>query len=198
MKRYITLVLVLIFSMMTISAVAEESSEPLEYDFKQFFWGDSKETVISKEGTPLTEGNMTGLDASYIVYQTTAVGMDMLLGYYFCDDGLYGVRYILAEEHSNESLYIDDYETFKNALTKKYGEPLFDYENWANDSKKEYYADKKGDALNYGYLTYDTWYITDRSFISMEMSADNYEISMTVDYESTTISPGEADFSDDI
>ena len=32
----------------------------------------------------------------------------------------------------------------------------------------------------------------------MNMSADNYDITMTIDYVSAEISPGEADFSDDI
>jgi len=122
----------------------------------------------------------------------------MLLAYYFCDDGLYQVRYVLTETHSNESLYIDDYGTFKNAMIKKYGEALFDLENWENDSKKEYYADNKGNALSYGYLTYDTVWLLDRTYISMNMSADNYDITMTIDYVSAEISPGEADFSDDI
>lgn len=64
------------------------------------------------------------------------------------------MRYILTEEHSVDSLYIDDYNTFKQALTNKYGEPLLDNEKWTSDSKKSFYADDKGRALNYGYLSY--------------------------------------------
>ena len=180
----------------TNSTTFKENTEV--YDFRQFVWGDSKEEVIAKEGRPSSEGNVTGMDADYIVYETTAVGLDMILGYYFCDEGLFRVRYILAEDHSNEALYIDDYNKFKSALTKKYGDPFIDHESWLNDSKKEYYADDKGTALCYGYLNYLTMYFTDRSYISMEMSADNYEITMTVDYESSVISPGEVDYSDDI
>ena len=123
------------------------------YDFKKFRWGDSQESVMAVEGTPKYSGKMNGLDANYIAYDTTAVGMDVLLAYYFCDGGLYSVRYILTEEHSVDSLYIDDYNTFKQALTNKYGEPLLDNEKWTSDSKKSFYADNKGRALNYGYLS---------------------------------------------
>ena len=40
--------------------------------------------------------------------------------------------------------YIKDYEEFKKALTKKYGEPFYDGEEWLNDSLKKYYEDDKG------------------------------------------------------
>ena len=173
------------------------AEEPV-YDFKEFVWGDSMDKVISVEGEPLANGEVDGMDAVYIVYETRAVGLDMLLAYYFCDEGLFSVRYLLTESHSNEELYIDDYNTFKAALTKKYGEPLLDSESWLNDSKKEYYSDNKGDALCYGYLTYYTWYLTERTWISMNMDADNYDITMRIDYESMTITPGEADYSDEI
>ena len=123
--------------------------------------------------------------------------MDTLLAYYFCDDGLYGTRYILQEKHSNDSLYIDDYEKLRKEITKKYGEPLLDIEDWQDDSKKDYYITKKGDALSYGYLNYYTMYLLNRTTISMDMSADNYIISTTIDYSSNMIGPGEADYSDD-
>lgn len=194
---------VLVFMLIFASCACAESTNPAEPaettpDFKQFYWGDSKETIIAVEGDPALEGQMTAVNAEYIAYETTAVGLDVLLAYYFCDEGLYEVRYILTEKHSNNSLYIDDYNTFKAALTKKYGTPILDKENWENDSKKSYYADRKGTALCYGYLTYSTFYWTDRSLITMNMSADNYDISMIVYYESITISPGEADYSGDI
>ena len=107
------------------------------------------------------------------------------------------MRYILNEEHSNESLYIDDYMDVKKAITKKYGEPLLDRESWQDSSKESYYAEKKGDALNYGYLKYYTWYWLDRTEITMSMSADNYVISTIIDYTSNEIDPGEPDYSDD-
>ena len=199
MKRFVlTLVIVSVLLCSAVSGTEAALAKTADYDFKTFFWGDSREKVISVEGTPDGEGKLTGNDSTYIAYETTAVGMDVLLGYYFCDEGLYAVRYILLEEHSNEALYIDDYERFENALTKKYGKPLLDLEKWANDSKKEYYADRKGDALCYGYLTYKTLYASDTASIVMSMSADNYEITTTVDYMSFDIDPGEADYSNDV
>jgi len=200
MKKTVLSILFLLLVFASTLSFAEESTTQ-EYDFKKFKWGASINEVKSVEGEPLFDGDVSGQNAEYIVYETSAVGLDMILGYYFCDDGLYKVRYILAEEHSNDDLYIDDYEKFRSAMTKKYGKPLLDYVSWNDDSMKEYYqknGKSMGDALCYGYCSYITWYTTDRTDIWMNMDADNYEISMIVDYESNEIGPGEADYSDEI
>jgi hypothetical protein len=174
-----------------------ESSEENTYDFKTFHWGDSQEIVEAVEGEPTKKGDMSGVDAYYIAYETTVAGKDAVLAYYFCSDGLFETRYVLTEKHSNEDLYIDDYDDVRTALTKKYGEPDVDSENWSNDNKKSYYADRKGDALSYGYLSYMTGYLLDKTTVLMKMSADNYKITTTVDFQSEELFPGEADYSDD-
>ena len=195
MKRIISALLVLI---LLIPVIACASEEKVEYAIKKFKWGDSKEYVQEIEGECISSGNVNGNNATYIVYSTQVAGLDCLLVYYFCDEGLFQARYILTESHSNEALYINDYSTFRSALTKKYGEPLLDQESWQDNSRKEYYANRKADALSYGYLKYITMYFLDDTIIGMEMSADNYKITTTVDYRSLSISPGEADYSDDI
>lgn len=194
-KRLTACLLLLTLCLAALPGLGESAPA---YDFKKFRWGDSQESVMAVEGTPKYSGKMNGLDANYIAYDTTAVGMDVLLAYYFCDGGLYSVRYILNEDHSVDSLYIDDYNTFKQALTNKYGEPLLDNEKWTSDSKKSFYADDKGRALNYGYLSYYTCYITERVIVEMDMSAYNYEVSTLINYTSLTVSPGETDFSEDV
>lgn len=176
----------------------EETSNNSEYDFKTFRWGDSQETVVSVEGKPDKEGALKNIEAHYIKYNTTVATKDAILTYYFCDDGLYSVRYNITEKHSNEALYIDDYEYIKRALTKKYGKPFYDEEDWQNDDCKKYYQDKKGDALQYGYLTYYTWYNLERTDIYMYMSADNYVISTVIEYVSKDINPGAPDYSGDL
>lgn len=200
MKKGMIMLLVLCLALTSANALAEDSKADVT-DFKSFYWGASMEDVKAIEGEPITTGEVSGLDAEYIVYETSAVGFDMILAYYFCDDGLFQVRYILNEEHSNDSLFIDDYEKFRNALTKKYGEPLIDKVSWDDSSTKKYYEENgksMGDALRYGYCSYLTRYDLERSYISMDMSADNYEVSMTVNYESKTVDPGETDYSDEI
>ena len=193
-KRLTACLLLLTLCLAALPGLGESAPA---YDFKKFRWGDSQESVMAVEGTPTTSPKRTPLDPNYIATAPTAAGRDVLLAYYFRDGGLYSVRYILTEEHSVDSLYIDDYNTFKQALTKKYGDPLLDNEKWTSDSKKSFYADDKGRALNYGYLSYYTCYITERVIVEMDMSADNYEVSTIINYSSLTVSPGKADFSED-
>ena len=209
MKRVLSYLLAVILCFSTTVALANEAKstqEPeatqestIEYDFKKFNWGDPMSKIVDVEGEPEFDGDFEGYkNAKYIAYDARVAGYDMALGYYFCDDGLFQTRYVSMESHSNDSLYINDYEDFKSILIKKYGESLLDKENWENDSKKKYYADDKGNALSYGYLTYETIWIMDRTYIYMTLSADNYDVSMTIDYSSLTIYPEEDDYSDDI
>lgn len=200
MKTKLSLVMLILFALFSTSAYSEEGNVS-KFDFKQFVWGSTLEEVIDVEGTYLASDKVDGKNDTVIIYRTKAVGMDVILGYYFCDNGLYQVVYSLDEEHTSGESYINDYEKFRDALTKKYGKPLFDRIKWNDSSMKEYYLENgksKGDALTYGYCSYSTGYQTDRSLIAMSMSSDNYEISTTIVYQSTVIDFGEADYSDEI
>ena len=84
-KRLTACLLLLTLCLAALPGLGESAHA---YDFKKFRWGDSQESVMAVEGTPKYSGKMNGLDANYIAYDTTAVGMDVLLAYYFCDGGL--------------------------------------------------------------------------------------------------------------
>ena len=109
-------------------------------------------------------------------------GHKMHLKYSFNNEGLCEVQYISAERHSDNSLYLDDYAAFKDILKKQYGYTIFQFENWKDESKKSSYANRKGDAVSRGYLTYSMTWFEDDSFIFLEMSAENGEISVFVTY----------------
>lgn len=176
-----------------------EASRPKrEHDFKSFDFGMSQDDIEAVEGIPDQTGNMSDTNAHYIAYEDKSLcAKSAVLAYYFTDDDqFFQARYILTEKHSVDSLFIDDYKTIRNALTSTFGEPLWDYENWDTDSHKDYYKGDEGRALNYGYLSYLTWYLMDGLDITMDMSADNFDISTTVNFSSTNIKPGEKDFSD--
>ena len=173
------------------------AKHPLK-DFRSTHWGMTEAEVRELEaGEPVLANKLTGRNANYIAYEGSLMGNDVLIVYYFGPNGLYESRYIWTEEHSNESLYISDYDSVREQLTQKYGTPWYDQENWDTSSHKSYYADNKGDALCYGYLTYETYYSTDRTDISMEMDADNYEISLVIYYQSRVVSAPKADYSSD-
>ena len=196
MKRILSMVLMALFICLFLpSAYAESNTEP---DFKTFYWGDAQTIVEKSNGTPDYTGVMNTQVANYIAYDVSLLGMDAILVYYFCDDGLFSVRYMFQEEHSNEDAYIDDYQTVKSALYKKYGTTLLEGENWSNDDKKEYYANEKGKAVLYGFLEYYAYYLNDRTEVDLTMNSDNYDISLAINYISNDIKPAEKDFSGDL
>ena len=182
MKQRICLLLVLIFALSTAS-IAETNGTTSEFGLKGFAWGDSMEKVKEVEGTNIaSSGKKDDSDVSYIVYETMVAGHKMHLKYSFNNEGMCEVRYISAEQHSDNSLYLDDYAAFKDILKKQYGYTIFQFENWKDESKKSSYANRKGDAVSRGYLTYSMTWFEDDSFVFLEMSAENGQISVFVTY----------------
>ncbi len=166
-------------------------------DFCFVRWDMTEDEVKALEGnSPQYSGKVSGSNAWYIGYDTTLMGNDVILAYYFGANGLYEAQYIWTETHSNANLYISDYNDVKTQLTKKYGRPLHDKENWDTTSHKSSYFEQKGEALSYGYLTYLTRYSTRRTNISMHIDADNYDVSFIIYYESNAISAPSVDYSD--
>lgn len=174
-------------------AVRKPNTDP---DFRSIRWGMTEDEVISLEGTPDYTGKPEGQEARYIGYDTTLMGNKVILAYYFGPDGLYEARYVWAESHNNEIMYIEDYDNVRDQLTKKYGDPWYDEEIWDSTGNKEYYSDKKGKALSFGHLSYETDYRTSRTDIVMHMSADNYEVNFYIFYRSRVVSAPPVDYSD--
>lgn len=165
-------------------------------DFRSVRWGMTEAEVKALEGSsPKYSGKLDGRNGWYIGYDTTLMGNDVILAFYFGSNGLYEARYIWTESHSNDNLYISDYSSVRTELTKKYGSPWWDYEDWDTTSHKSYYADRKGEALSFGYLSYETCYRTPRTDITMQMSADNYDVSFIIYYESKTVTAPTVDYS---
>ncbi|GAH71775.1 unnamed protein product, partial [marine sediment metagenome] len=89
----------------------------------------------------------------------------------------------LRGKHSNDNLYIDDYEKLKETLTKKYGKPKFDKVTWDDDLYKD---DRShwGFAVSLGHLDYFSSWETSTTYISLRLNGDNYKISLVIAYES--------------
>ena len=192
LKRIVAVIITMSFLLFS-SSIAEEA-----YDFRHSKWGDSRASVEAQEGEPIYSNNVEGTKNIAIVYEKSVTGLDAYLLFFFNDqDQLYRTKYVLLEDHSNGSGYIKDYEKVKDALIKKYGDPGFDEEIWSDDGKKSYYADRKGDALEYGYLSYMTIWSASSSWFGMEMSADNYEVTTNIEFYSHQYSGDEADYSSD-
>lgn len=180
-----------------ISENKPEISE-IPFDFKKLHWGASEADIREIEGVPLQVVDMPESNSKCLIYQTTAVGLDVGLGYILGDNGLYSVRYTLIEEHSSALGYMNDFKKFKDALVEKYGNPVLDWEEWDSEISEEIYSNAKTLALEMGYLKYHVGFDTDRTEILMLMGADNNEIDTVIVYTSKITANPKPDYSDEI
>ena len=92
--------------------------------------------------------------------------------------------FVLASEHYDEDDYIYDYEELVDLLTSKYGKPTHGGKNnavWFDDLFRDDYSDW-GRAISYGHLAYDTSWETPDTEILCQLSGDNYEIKLVIQY----------------
>ena len=126
MKKKVSILLVIlcILAGSTLILLAKET----EYDFRKTNWGMNKEQVRATEDKkPDFEDN------TILSYEVTISEKDFECAYLFLEDILYGSRYLFMGEHTNENLYIEDYEELKEILTKEYGKPKINKVTWKND-----------------------------------------------------------------
>ena len=149
-----------------------------EFDFRGTSWGMTAAQVLGSESNEPHE-----LTTEELAYSVEVAELKAYAVYSFIDDTLESAGYIFVEEHSNDNMYIKDYEKVKSILIRKYGEPSEDALRWSNDLYKDR-EDDYGFAISAGHLTMiATWHV-DRTTIALALSGDNYEISHVVLYVS--------------
>lgn len=166
-------------------------------DFKSFQWGDSSSYIMSIEGDPLLSQYDSINQTDNIYYMSSPCGIACLLGYRFRDDRLYSCGYVSTTTYTHTSSYVKDYETFKKALTDKYGKPILDEIAWDNSRDEEYYANDINRALEYGKLQYQACWETSRNHIELILQSENYKIALVVRYDNKVFDDTAPDYSKD-
>ena len=168
-------ILICIFLFFSIVALSND----VKYDFRKTNWGMSKEQVRATEDKEPDFKDDNGLG-----YDIKINGDDYYCSYSFLEDKLYNGGYASTEIHTNENLYIDDYEELKETLIKKYGKPKSDLGTfWKNDLYKD---DKSqwGFAISIGDLVYGARWETPTTIITLMLRGDNYKILLILSYYS--------------
>ena len=149
-----------------------------ELDFRGTSWGMTTAQVLDSEtDAPFDSTTDT------LAYSVEVADLDAYAAYSFIDDTLVSAGYLFTEEHSNDNMFIKDFEKVKNILQRKYGEPSEDVLRWSNDLYKDR-EDDYGFAISAGHLTMIARWQAERTTIALVLSGDNYEISHVVLYES--------------
>lgn len=151
--------------------------------FRGIEWGASKEAVIEKEGKPVQE---QGGAVEVLAYQDTLINLDWFAGFVFANNKLVRGAYLLNEKHSNNNLFIQDYEAVKKALTEKYGEPIADNKTFSDDLYRDD-PERWGTAIAVGRLKMGATWQTGTEEIVLLLSGDNFEVKLAINYVSNDL-----------
>ena len=166
-------------SIPTTSQTEEPSYKEAETqaNFHYSNWGMNKEEVIQAE----TELTLVDYDDYLIAEDTIVAQTDASLLFVFNEGKLVSGMVQFKTQHSNENLYLDDYDAIKDSLTEKYGTPSVDKKQW----KDTLYQDDPEDwgfAVSLGDLILISSWETNTTKIEHILIGDNYEITHGILY----------------
>jgi hypothetical protein len=144
-------------------------------DFRYVKWGMpiNQVKLLETEELSLEEKD-------YLIYETKFDNHDANLIYSFTSDNkLSNVGYIFTEKHTNDLLYIDDYNNILKYLKSMYGQPYEDKDIWLNNLFKDdpqYY----GTAIACGHYAKRAKWKYKNEEIYLYLSGDNFEINLGV------------------
>lgn len=153
-------------------------SENQEVDFRNTRWGMTRAEVKKVENAKFLT------DDKFLIYNTLLNNINTLIYYYFNENGLlYFAVYSLQPKHSNDNFHINDFNNLESLLIDKYGDPIsndiiWDYDLFKDDP--QYW----GFAVSKGYLSYRSFWETDRSRIMHFLIGENNEIKHVIMYSS--------------
>lgn len=163
----------------TWEKVKEYVSSETEYALRQASWGMSMDTVLEQE----KEDTVHSAD-DFLVYQVQLAGNSADLYYTFIQNKLARAKYVFTHGHSDEVKFIYDFESIKENLTKKYGNPAEDDRFFSDDLYDDVPAEWAM-AMGRGNLSfYTTWRINNTE-ITLALYGDNHEIKFVIEYSGT-------------
>lgn len=180
MKRIICLFL--IFScLFSFNANAESSSPSFRYDLT---FDSTLDDIVNAEGADPSISIL-----NYVLYESTPTsGMDSQVFYIMDDDDTIGMCTIfILQKHTEEQLYVMDYNTINDLLAEKYGEPTLPKDiKWFDDLFMDN-PDKLGLAVSCGDALITTRWTLDGLHIVHALNGDNYEFSHIITYSAVPL-----------
>ncbi|HEX2984125.1 MAG TPA: hypothetical protein VHO28_11340, partial [Ignavibacteriales bacterium] len=109
--------------------------------------------------------------------------LDCDIYYSFTKDKLTVGGYNFKQDYTNKILYIDDYKSLQELLTKKYGKPIEDQVVW-NDNTYKNNKDKWDKALEAGHMKMLSSWETSKTKIDLNLSGVTSSVHITLSYKS--------------
>jgi hypothetical protein len=152
------------------------------YNLRYTKWGMTPEEVLAAEKIEPVEKN-----DQMIKYKTQIIGNNVELLYLFAQNKLIGASYKLDENYLNSDRFIQNYDRFKKALTKKYGQPDKDTMHWKKRTFK-HNRRKWGLAMSLGHLEYLAFWETPQTTIGCSLKEKQYSVLCSIEYWSVEYS----------
>jgi hypothetical protein len=146
-------------------------------DFRQVKWGMSKEDVKKTEKLEIYSESETFLFYNIVLNKT-----NMWLIYKFIDNKLYLSAYTTYEKYTNGLKYIEIYESFKDSLTKKYGNPTGIIDNVPDEYIK--YPQYLETGLLTGKVNYNSFWTLPKTEIVCKVYGGEYSAKTLIQYGS--------------
>lgn len=152
----------------------EKTDDYTGFDFQGITWKSNKKDVLAAYPEAKDLNSIVSIDTNLGTFNTNLI-------FKFEFDELVLVAYSFKEEHTNDNLFINDYNEIKGLLVEKYGDPDSDQKYWNNDLYKSNYS-RHGFAVSLGHLVYETiWNLPDVDIV-LKLTGDNYKISHLLGY----------------
>ncbi len=171
-----------------ILLISTISTYAAETNFRQTSWGMSTEEVKAIEGENSQDLVDETLVQTVLTYERWVASSPVRVVYVFLDDKLVNSLYLFTDRHSENALYLKDYEKIHTILKKKYGTPSDEQETWLNDSLKGR-PDLRRTAIATGQLKLVATWHTKSTSIEHALHGDKYEITHGVTYKSLAHKP---------
>lgn len=178
----------LLFSIFTSSAVLADPAVKIIDSFAGIPWDTNYKDAIQM----YINDHIDTIDIDDIVYQEpeselsiknqTVSDYSCTSNFYFDSNGLMFGVYTITEKHTNDNLYVEDYQKLNDVYIEVYGEGNGLKEIWSNDLYK---GDRgyEGFSVKRGYLKYvEKWEDENGAYILHSLSGDNDAIDHSVYY----------------
>ena len=150
-------------------------------DFKNNNWGDSRKSVVSKEGKKALKN-----EKHYVIFPDILDGNPVFITYFFDKaNTLKNATYFFREKKKNRNAYVFTYNDLKKYFVSQYGSPQKDSTIW-HDQKLKGQAKKIGEAIAQGHLEYYTKWTIQKTIIEFKLSQWNGQPRITLIYKPKT------------
>ncbi len=168
-----------------------------DFDVRKVNWGMDQSEVKNTETLELVLD-----DEETVAYKGKLNNQSCLIIYRFHNNVLVSMDYMFEHTYSDNGRFVNDFETLKGSLAKKYGKPSEDNRFFHSETYDDIISDW-GMAISTGELSFFTTWISNQTKILLALYGDNYDVSFILsysglEYESAVEADSEQSFLDDL